>query len=119
MNSAMRKTSRSVLRAATRTTRPGSRSRRAFEPIVKTIDSGWSRCSDGIAVDGGDKRIAERLRPLMIQPRQVNPLVLGAGGEQGERAQPVAPLDRALGHVGVLDAGARHRDDVAPEHAAA
>ena len=54
----------------------------------------------------------------MIEPRELDLLVLGPGGEEGEGAQPVAALDGPLGDVGVLDARSRHRDDVPPEHAA-
>src|SRR5688572_21755629 len=82
---------------------------------------GWKSAvadSDATVAALREQRVAQCDRFPMREAGQFDFVVVAAGRVELQRADTVAPLQRPLRNVRVLDARARHRDPRSPEDAA-
>src|SRR5687767_12311544 len=103
---------------ATKSRTRGTANSRSCPASPNRIEYGCSRSSDGIVGAAGQEMIADARRHAVLQSREMHARVVGAGGEDHQRAQVASAFERTLRHIGVLDPGSRHVDHAAPHDAA-
>src|SRR5687768_12896861 len=89
---------------------------RRSPPMSNRSVSGCSRRSDPVIVLARQEVIANAQRAAVLEPGEWDHRVADAGGVDGEGADAVSPLERALRHIDVLHPRAGHVDHPAPEH---